>query len=340
MKAKLIIISIILTVGALTARAQTLQYDFRDWVAAHLEYPPAAYEQMKEASIPVSFKVAADGTIFDVVCLANTRWESLMVREMVDAAVRAVASAPKWEPAGEEGSEAEEYRISVEFEMPQYGNAVVREPLFPHSASSEGEDDYRRNTKNLRTWLREQLEIPDDFRLSLTGIVEKGGTLGHLKSINTSDLQIAVKVMSALEDAPKWAPGLDAGGDTVRSFVYLPLNFREIAPPNESEAEVGEEEKMPTFRGGGIEKFRNWVMSRLVYPANSRQGGAQGTVLLRFVVDEQGSVTDIDVLHSPNEDLASAAVEAVTPSPKWTPGRDADSNPVKVYFLLPIQYKL
>jgi TonB family protein len=227
--------------------------------------------------------------------------------------------------------------------MPQYGNAVVREPLFPHSASDKGEDGRSPNIKSLQNikrleeWLRGQLEIPDDFRISLTGVVEKGGTLGHLKSIDTSDLQLAVKVMSALENAPKWSQGLDTAGEPIRSFVYLPLNFRETDPPSEAEAEAEGKEKMPTFRGCGIEKFRNWVMSRLVYPEISYERKAQGTVLLRFVVDEQGSVADIEVLHSPNEDLASAAVEAVTPSPKWTPGRDADGNPVKVYFLLPIQ---
>jgi TonB family protein len=332
MKIKHSILTVLLSAIAAGSAAQTLQYDFKEWVAAHLDYPQAAYETMFEVSIPVSFKVAADGAIFDAACPANLRHESRMMQEMVRAAVEAVASAPKWEPAGSDYS-PEEYSLMVEFQMPKFVRDVESNPAFLRPEGVTEEKEYDSN-KRLRKWIASQLPVPEDFRVSLTGIVEKGGTLGHLKVVSTSDEETAAKVVATLETAPKWTPALDRGGEAVRAFKYIAMSFDDDGNNIEDDGEI----VMPTFRGGDLDKFRNWVMDRVVYPQKAFLHGIQGVVLLRFVVDTDGSVVDIEVLHSPNSLLAEMAVKAVGSSPKWTPAIDTDGKPRKIYYLLPMLF--
>ena len=317
--------------------AQTLQYDFKDWVAAHLEYPQAAYERMYEASIPVAFKVAADGTIYDVECRVDLRGESDMIRQMADAAVKAVASAPKWLPASGD-TPPEDYSLMVEFEMPKFGADMEVVPGFvrPEWVSEE----YHRSYHKLTAWIASQISVPEDFHISLTGIIEKGGTLGHTKIISTSDEAVAAKVLEVIDRAPKWTPGIGHDGEPVRVFRHIYLRFESEYNDRGPESDEGNDEVMPTFRGGDTQKFREWFTEKLIYPQSCYVNGICGTVLLHFVIDKQGQVGDIEVRHSPNEALTRAALHVLHRSPKWTPGLDADGKPTRVYYTFPVNFML
>ncbi len=321
-----------------TVSAQRLQYNFTDRVAALLEYPEAAYETMFEATIPIGFRVAADGTIHDVRSRVDVSRESQMVREMVDAAIRAVDAAPEWEPAGEgEVASEEEYSVNVEFAMPRFAGDVSRGPQFMPPVGSEDDEDEEGHDSyaSLRDWISERMEVPEDFRVTLTGVIEKGGTLGHLKILSTSDDALAARVIELLADAPAWTPPLGREGQPVRAFRHIPLSFRS----RDEESGEESEDVMPTFQGGGLDTFRGWVMSRLSYPPFAARNGVQGTVMLRFVVERDGSVSEIETLHSPNRLLTQEATRAVRRSPRWSPGT-RNGETVRVYYILPIVFSL
>lgn len=95
----------------------------------------------------------------------------------------------------------------------------------------------------------------------------------------------------------------------------------------------------PTFQGGDLSAFRNWVMSRLVYPRAAQENNIQGRVQLRFVVEKDGSVSNIELDFAPDRSLAGEAVRVVSMSPKWEPGRHRN-KPVRVVFVLPIEFRL
>ena len=65
----------------------------------------------------------------------------------------------------------------------------------------------------------------------------------------------------------------------------------------------------------------------------------EGRVVLQFVIDKEGHVTDIQVLRSVTPELDQAAIDAVKNSPKWAPGMQ-DGEPVNVKYTLPIVFKL
>jgi len=98
-------------------------------------------------------------------------------------------------------------------------------------------------------------------------------------------------------------------------------------------------EDMPTFQGGDLNTFRNWVNEKLRYPPVASENGIQGTVTVKFVIERDGSLTNIEVLRSPDNSLSEETIRVLKTSPKWQPGRQR-GNPVRVAFNLPVQFRL
>lgn len=97
-------------------------------------------------------------------------------------------------------------------------------------------------------------------------------------------------------------------------------------------------EQMPVFPGGeaALNKF---IQQHLKYPAVSLEEGTQGKVLLRFVVNENGSVGDVQILKSLDTYCDREAKRVVQMLPRFTPGRQ-QGKPVKVWFQLPITFAI
>ena len=98
-------------------------------------------------------------------------------------------------------------------------------------------------------------------------------------------------------------------------------------------------EKMPTFMGGDISKFRSWVASRLRYPQLAQENNITGRVLLKFVVEKDGTLTNIQVLQSPDKSLADEAIRVLKTSPRWEPGKQRNQS-VRVFYTLPVDFQL
>lgn len=128
------------------------------------------------------------------------------------------------------------------------------------------------------------------------------------------------------------------------SNVQLPVTG--TGSNNELTGQIGEEseepfmvvEVPPTFKGGGLEEFRNWVQKRTVYPTVAQDIGIQGTVYLTFIVERDGTVTNVKVIKGVDKLLDDEAVKGIEGSPKWSPGLQR-GRPVRVRFQLPLVFK-
>lgn len=98
-------------------------------------------------------------------------------------------------------------------------------------------------------------------------------------------------------------------------------------------------EEMPKFQGGDLNAFRNWVQGRLKYPQIAAENGIQGRVVLDFVVERDGSLTNINVLQSPDRSLSDEATRVLATSPKWSPGKQRN-QPVRVRYTLPVDFRI
>lgn len=98
-------------------------------------------------------------------------------------------------------------------------------------------------------------------------------------------------------------------------------------------------EEMPTFQGGGLNVFRDWVQGRLVYPRMAIENNISGKVTLRFVIERDGSLTNIEEIASPDRSLTEEAIRVLKQSPKWTPGKQRN-QPVRIFYILPVEFQL
>lgn len=75
------------------------------------------------------------------------------------------------------------------------------------------------------------------------------------------------------------------------------------------------------------------------YPLKALENKIQGRVILTFVVEKDGSLTNIEVLSSPHALLAKEAVRVVSRSPKWTPGT-RDGSALRVQYTIPLDFRM
>ena len=97
-------------------------------------------------------------------------------------------------------------------------------------------------------------------------------------------------------------------------------------------------EEMPEYPGG-MEAMMKFVAENLKYPEQMQKDKMEGRVLLLFVVEKDGSVTNIEEVQSPHPAFTEEAIRVVKLMPKWKPGKQ-DGKEVRVQFNLPITFKL
>ena len=97
-------------------------------------------------------------------------------------------------------------------------------------------------------------------------------------------------------------------------------------------------EHMPEFPGGA-EGMMKFLTSTVKYPAVSQKNGVQGRVVVKFVVEKDGSVSSARVVKSVNEELDAEALRVVNAMPAWTPGKQ-NGRIVRVYYTIPIVFRL
>ena len=90
---------------------------------------------------------------------------------------------------------------------------------------------------------------------------------------------------------------------------------------------------------GGDTALMQWLSTNLKYPAEAQDSGTQGLVSVRFVIERDGAIGNVEVISSVDPFLEKEAVRVVKSMPKWIPGK-IDGNPVRSYFSLPITFRL
>ena len=158
----------------------------------------------------------------------------------------------------------------------------------------------------------------------------------------------AVKVNAYV--APVIVEKLDSGDITLVSVASLdtvsnrpvdavvePLGEPILIAMEEPEPKVFVEE-MPVFPGGEQELIK-FIYSNIEYPAEASENNIEGRVVLKFVVNGDGTVTRIEILKGVHPVLDQEAKRVVSMFPKWKPGRQ-NGEPVPVWFSVPVNFKL
>ena len=135
---------------------------------------------------------------------------------------------------------------------------------------------------------------------------------------------------------------MKSGLKLVCSMIITMLFFAQSSFAQSTAGYDGEEsiphqlvEVKPMFQGADASEFANWVYDCLEYPESAIIDGLTGRVTVRFLIQKDGSVTDIKVLRGVNEALDNEVIRVVSMSPKWTPGKQ-DGRVVAVNYVLPV----
>ena len=192
-------------------------------------------------------------------------------------------------------------------------------------------------------------------------VVEKDGSISNvkvLKGIGGGCDEEAVRVISSM---PKWKPGKQKG-KPVRVNYQIPIVF-ELGNPQKTKeqdnsgetSKVGEVKKtvpygpdkngvyqiveeMPKFPGGE-NALMDYVAKNVVYPKEAQEKGISGRVFVGFIVEKDGSVSEVKVLRGIGGGCDEESIRVVKAMPKWKPGKQ-DGKPVRVSYQLPIFFKL
>jgi len=120
--------------------------------------------------------------------------------------------------------------------------------------------------------------------------------------------------------------------------------MEEYVPIIEEEEEIVEEqiflvvEKMPSFPGGEGEMYK-FIGNNISYPRMAKESGISGRVFVTFVVEKDGSVTDVKILRGIGGGCDEEAIRVIKAMPTWSPGEQR-GKAVRVQYRMPIKFTL
>lgn len=94
----------------------------------------------------------------------------------------------------------------------------------------------------------------------------------------------------------------------------------------------------PAFKEG-YERMNLFISNNIRYPKIARKRNIEGDVLVKFVIEKDGSIGEVTILESANTLLNDEAIRVVKAMPKWNPG-NRDGEPLRIYYSIPIKFRL
>lgn len=221
---------------------------------------------------------------------------------------------------------------------------------------------YPGGTPEMHRFISNTLKYPEDARVRnaqglvvYTFVVEKDGSLSNFNIIHRADPLLNDEALRILQAMPAWRPGRH-NGEIVRSETYVPMYFRlnqqaaatgaRVQPTrnySKTDPKVIENntiytivDKMPQYTYGEAE-LSAFIAHNIRYPREARQEGIEGRILCSFIVSNEGSISNIEVVEGTNKSLNDEAVRVLGLMPKWIPG-EYNGEKVHVKCLLPIDF--
>ena len=132
---------------------------------------------------------------------------------------------------------------------------------------------------------------------------------------------------------------VEGNDETAGEVLKAKEVIAEPEPPKVEETKVFDVvEQMPSFPGGQG-ALMQWLASNIKYPVVAEENGVQGRVVCTFVVERDGSITDVKVVRGVDPSLDKEAVRVLKQMPSWIPGKQ-NGSAVRVKYTVPVTFKL
>ncbi|WP_227787673.1 energy transducer TonB [Hymenobacter sp. BT770] len=192
-------------------------------------------------------------------------------------------------------------------------------------------------------------------------IVEKTGTVNDVKVETPVSPELDAEAIRLIKSGPKWTPAKHLRNQVVRQRVVVPVSFV-MSPGSEVVRTTAKERPIttsaadiaasanpdrpavvapdrPTQPVGGNQAFFDWIEKNQKYPLLARQRKIQGKVMVEFVVQTDGSLTDARVVKRMGSGLDEEALRLIKAAPKWEPAI-YQGKPIKQKMVLPVLFQL
>ena len=146
--------------------------------------------------------------------------------------------------------------------------------------------------------------------------------------------EVAEQIPTIQEIKQNETAAVDVDGD---AEVIFEEPVPEVVVENENEI-FTVVEQLPEF-DGGYEAMMEFIQKNMKYPGNARRMGVDGTVFVNFVVNKNGSISDVKIMRGIMAECDKEAIRVVEMMPPWKPGKQNGRN-VNVRFTLPLKFKL
>ncbi|MEN8249228.1 MAG: M56 family metallopeptidase [Bacteroidota bacterium] len=218
---------------------------------------------------------------------------------------------------------------------------VVEEP-----ASFEGgiEEFYKYVGENLK-YPQEALDKGLSGRIFVEFVVQKDGSLEEVKILRGIGAGCDEEALLVVKNSPPWTPGKQSG-KIVKQRMVLPITFKhpdyvEHIEQYEKQLEqekISESKSHPNYPGG-MHAFYQYVQENISYPEKAKENSVEGKVFVEFLVNEDGSVSNVNLKRGIGSGCDEEAMRIMENSPNWEPMM-VDGKPRAVTMVIPIEFRL
>ena len=220
------------------------------------------------------------------------------------------------------------------------------------------------------------LETPNEIPVVVIFNVDEDGSISNVRVKDPVHPDLDKEAIRVVQKMEKWTPAM-SNGRQVRSKFHVTIMFLNIPYPEpyyqsidllptegmvrcdidstsskiekdqKSDSNYDDDDDMimgmiveqkPVFPGGQ-KALMEFLKSNLVYPKAAQDSSIQGRVIVKFTVEKDGSITDVEVVRGVHPALDEEAVRVVNMMPKWKPGTQMGDT-VRTKFSLPVLFKI
>lgn len=199
--------------------------------------------------------------------------------------------------------------------------------------------------KEMMLYLAKNINYPNDAKAKgiegkvfVQFIVAQTGEIKNVEVVRSVYPSIDSVAISVVQNMPQWSPGIQ-NGIAVDTKYTIPVVF--TLGNNQIENTTDEKiysftEQIPEFIGGE-KAMKTYFKENMQYPDLAKQEKIHGKVIVKFVVNENGSLTDVHVTRGIGGGCDEEALRLVKAMPLWAPAKQ-NGKVVKCYFTVPVEF--
>ena len=318
------------------------------FINANIQYPDSAVRHNIQGRIVVGFVVNEDGSISDIKIRKGLSWD-------IDSeGIRVIKLFPRFTPGKQDGKAVKvRFNLPMSFKLEPIPIDTVRD-----AKVVEHMPEYPEGEQAMLQFIVKNIQYPDleretdiQGRVVIGFIINEDGSLSDIKVRKSVSPGLDAEAIRVVKLFPKFKPGTQQG-KPVRVQSTLPIMFR-LATGGAG----GQEKERPSYPlqkdipgvytsatvmpeyPGGKDKLLGFLQKNVVYPEDAQAVNIEGAVVVSFVVNEDGRLSDFAIAQEAYYSLNMEALRVAKLLPAFKPGL-LDGKPVKVRYRLPIGFNL